>query len=86
MGESIRLRLLCALVGGLIGFGTGFVFFAVTESPRGPFPLFLPVVFAAVFAFVASIAAEKLFPILLELLLGFLFVGGGAYLWHHFSR
>ena len=86
MGESLRVRLLCALVGALIGFGTGFVFFAVTESPRGPFTLFLPAVFSAVFAIVAFIAAEQLFPILLEVLLGFLFVGGGAYLWHHFAR
>jgi hypothetical protein len=86
MGESIRVRLLCGLVGGVIGFGTGFVFFAVTESPRGPFFLFLPVVFSAVFAIVGFIAAERLFPILLELLLGFLAVGGGAYLWHHFIK
>jgi hypothetical protein len=41
MGESIRVRLLCALVGGLIGLGTGFVFFVVTDPPRGPFFLFL---------------------------------------------
>ena len=74
------------MAGGLIGFGTGFVFFVVTDPPRGPFFLFLPVVFAAVFAIVAFIAAEQLFPILLEIVAGFLILGGGAYLWHYFTR
>ena len=86
MGESLRARLLCCGVGALIGLGVGFVFFVVTQPPRGPFPLFLPIVFAAVFAIVAFIAAEKLFPILLEIIVGFLIFGGGAYLWHYFTR
>jgi hypothetical protein len=86
MKESIRVRLLCAGVGALMGFAVGFLFFLFTEPPRGPFPLFLPIVFAAVFAVVAFIAAEQLFPVLLEVVIGFLVFGGGAYLWHYFAR
>jgi hypothetical protein len=86
MSESMRVRLLCGGVGAVLGFGTGFIFFLFTQPPRGPFPLFLPVVFAAIFAIVAFIAAEQLFPVLLEVVVGFLVMGGGAYLWHHFAR
>ena len=86
MSESMRVRLLCGGVGALLGFALGFVFFLITQPPRGPFPLFLPVVFAAVFAIAAFIAAERLFPVLLEVVIGFLIFGGGAYLWYHFVR
>ena len=86
MGEPTRARLFCGLVGVVLGFGVGFVFFAITQSPRGPFPLFLPVVFSVVFAVVAFTAAERLFPVLLEVVIGFLIFGGGAYLCQHFAR
>ena len=86
MGQSLRVRLLCCGVGALLGGGVGFVFFIVTQPPRGPFPLFLPIVFAAVFSIVAFLAAEQLFPILFEIIVGFLIFGGGAYLWHYFRR
>ncbi len=86
MSESLRARLLCCGIGALIGFGVGFVFFVATQPPRGPFPLFLPIIFAAVFAIVAFIAAERLLPILLEVAVGFLVLGGGAYLCHYFAR
>lgn len=82
----MRARLLCGAVGALLGVGVGFVFFLITPPPRGPFPLFLPAVFATVFAIVGFVAAEKLFPILLEIVVGFLILGGGAYLWHHFAK
>jgi hypothetical protein len=85
MSESMRARLLCGSVGSLLGVGVGFVFFVITQPPRGPFPLFMPAVFAAVFATVGFIAVEKLFPILLEIVVGFLALGGGAYLWYHFT-
>ena len=82
----MRTRLLCGAVGGLLGVGVGFVFFVSTHPPRGPFPLFLPAVFAIVFAIAGFVAAEKLFPILLEIVVGFLLLGGGTYLWHYFSK
>lgn len=86
MKESLKARLLCGAVGGILGFGIGFVFFVITEPPRGPFPFFLPAVFAIVFAAVSFVAAERLFPILLEIVVGFLVAGGGAYLWHYFTK
>jgi hypothetical protein len=86
MSQSMRVRLLGGGAGALVGCGLGFVFFFVTQPPRGPVPLFLPVVFAGVFAIVVFIAAEQLFPILLEIVIGFLILGGGTYLWHYFVR
>jgi hypothetical protein len=73
-------------MGAFIGFGVGFLCFLFTQPPRGPFPLFLPVAFAIVFAIVAFVAAEQLLSVLLEVVVGFLIMGGGAYLWHHFAR
>ena len=80
----MKTRLLCSLVGAVLGFGLGFVFHLFSPPPL-PFSLFFPVVFSSVFALVAFVAAEQLFPVLAEVVLGFCALGGGAFLWHHFS-
>lgn len=80
----MKTRLLCSLVGAVLGFGFGFVFQLFSPSPL-PFPLFFSAVFASVFALVAFVAAEQLFPVLSEVVLSFLVLGGGAFLWHHFA-
>ena len=66
-----KTRLLCFAVGAVFGFALGSVFQLFSPSAL-PFPLFFPVVFASVFAVVVSVAAEQLFPVLAEVVLGFL--------------
>ena len=82
--SAMKTRLFCSLVGVVLGSFTGFIFQLFSPSPL-PFPLFFPVVFAAVFAAVAFVAVEQLFPVLLEVVLSFLVLGGGAFLWRHFA-
>ena len=79
----MKTRLICSLTGGVLGFALGFVFHLLSPSSL-PFPLFFPSVFGVVFAAVAFVAAEKLFPVLLEVVLGFCLLGGAAFVWHHF--
>jgi hypothetical protein len=81
----MRVKLICALVGSLLGFGLGYVF-QLGDPVAIPFPFFLPLDFAAVFAVVAFFAAERMFPILLEVTISFVALGGGTALWHYFAR
>jgi hypothetical protein len=80
----MKTRLVCSFAGSVLGFALGFIFRFFCQSAL-PFPLFLPVVFASVFAMVGFVAAEQLLLVLFEVVLGFLVLGGGAFLWHHFA-